>query len=136
MAGLAAPATLAQRDLTLRGAALLATALTAAAALLDLADGRLGFMTTAGLLMSAVTVPLAVIPEHLWATIFVPPALLVGAMVFVSFLNSDALLSDAMPHSSHHAGRILAGTLDRGVTLAIAETLTIATIGLRHLWRR
>ncbi|WP_229051490.1 hypothetical protein [Aeromicrobium sp. Leaf350] len=136
MAGMAAPAALAQRDLTLAGAACGAALLIGAAALLDLADGRLGVVTSVAVVMASLTVPLAVAPHQLWNTLFAPPVLLVGTLVVVAMVAPGAIAPDGMPESAGRAGRVLAGTVSNGITLALAEVLALAAIGLRRLGLR
>lgn len=133
---MAAPAALAQRDLTLVGAACGAALLLGAAALFDLADGRLGIVTSIGVVLASLTVPLAVAPHQLWNTMFAPPVLLIGALVVVAVVAPDAIAPGGMPESAGRAGRVLAGTVASGVTLAVAEVLALAAIGLRRLGLR
>ncbi len=130
---MAAPAALAQRDLTLVGAACGAALLIGAAALLDLTDGRLGIVTSIGVVLASLTVPLAVAPHQLWNSMFAPPVLLIGTLVVVAVVAPDAIAPEGMPDSAGRAGRVLAGTVASGVTLAIAEVLALAAIGLRRL---
>jgi len=136
MAGMAAPAALAQRDLTLAAASRLAVLLVAVVTAADLTDGSLGAFTSAGVVMAAVMVPLSVDHSQLWATIFAPPILLIGALTVVAIVDPAAISPDGMPDTAGRAGRVLAGSVDRGVTLAIAEALTLLAIGLRRLGPR
>ena len=124
---------LAQRDLTLVGAACGAALLIGAAALFDLTDGRVGIVTSIGVVLASFTVPLAVAPHQLWNTLFAPPVLLIGTLVVVAVVAPDAIAPEGMPDSAGRAGRVLAGTVASGVTLAVAEVLTLAAIGLRRL---
>lgn len=130
---MAAPAALAQRDLTLVGAACGAALLIGAAALFDLTDGRVGIATSIGVVLASFTVPLAVAPHQLWNTLFAPPVLLIGTLVVVAVVTPDAIAPEGMPESAGRAGRVLAGTVASGVTLAAAEVLALAAIGLRRL---
>lgn len=130
---MAAPAALAQRDLTLVGAACGAALLIGAAALFDLTDGGVGIVTSIGVVLASLTVPLAVAPHQLWNTLFAPPVLLIGTLVVVAIVAPDAIAPDGMPESAGRAGRVLAGTVASGVTLAVAEVLALAAIGLRRL---
>ena len=136
MAGMAAPAALAQRDLTLAGAACGAALLIGAAVLLDVADGRLGVITSIGVVLASLTVPLAVAPHQLWNSLFAPPVLLIGTLVVVAVVAPGAIDPEGMPDSAGRAGRVLAGTVASGVTLAVAEVLALAAIGLRRLGLR
>lgn len=136
MAGMAAPAALAQRDLTLVGAACGAALLIGAAALLDLSDGRLGVVTSISVVLASFTVPLAVAPHQLWNTLFAPPVLLIGSLVVVAIVAPDAIAPEGMPETAGRAGRVLAGTVASGITLAVAEVLALAAIGLRRLGPR
>ena len=130
---MAAPAALAQRDLTLVGAACGAAILIGAASLLDLSDGRVGVVTSIGVALASLTVPLAVAPHQLWNTLFAPPVLLIGTLVVVAVVAPGAIAPEGMPESAGRAGRVLAGTVASGVTLAVAEVLALAAIGLRRL---
>ena len=133
MAGLSAPAALAQRDLTLRGAIWLAATIVAVVVGADLTDGRLGALTSYGLIMASATAPLAVDPRHLWSTVFIAPLLLLATMTVVAIFAASAIDPAGMPDTAGRAARVLAGAVDRGVTLAIAEGLTLIAIGMRRL---
>ncbi len=130
---MAAPAALAQRDLTLVGAACGAILLVGAAAMFDLTDGRLGALTSVAVVLASVTIPLAVAHHQLFSTLFAPPLLLVAALTVVVVLDPGAVAPDGMPESAGRFGRVLAGTVANGVTLALAEVLALAAIGLRRL---
>ena len=130
---MAAPAALAQRDLTLVGAACGAVLLIGAAALFDLTDARLGPLTSIAVVLASLPVPLAVAPRQLWNTLFAPPVLLLGTLVVVAIVAPEAIAPEGMPASAGPAGRVLAGTVASGVTLAVAEVLALLAIGLRRL---
>ncbi|MFT4299942.1 MAG: hypothetical protein QM597_09940 [Aeromicrobium sp.] len=135
MAVLAPITTLAQRDLTPGIAVLGSAGLVLAMTVADLLDGSLGAWTTLGILMAAATVPLALARPHLWNAIFFPPLLLGIAMLLVAFFVPGAIVPDGIPATATPGGRALAGFVDRGVALAVAELVTLATIGLRYLGR-
>ncbi|GAA1726120.1 hypothetical protein [Aeromicrobium alkaliterrae] len=133
MAGLAAPAALAQRDITLAAASRGAVLLVALLTIIDLIDGSLGMFTSVGVLMASVSVPLSVTPSQLWATVLAPPLLLIGVLTLAVVIDPAAVAPEGMPESAGRFGRVLAGTVDRGITLAVAETFTLAALGLRRL---
>lgn len=127
------PASFAREDLTVRGIVVGASLAMAVVTALDLLDGRLGFVFSIGFVLVVVTAPMAVDVRSLFPTGVLPPVLLVMALAFVALVMPDAIDVDGMPADVSRAGRVLAGTIDHGVTLVVGHVLALGVIVLRIL---
>lgn len=129
--GSASPA-LTGRDLDARQALVAAVVALGLVAALDLADGHLGFAFSLGFVLIVMTVPLAVDPRGLVLSGFLPPALMLAALLVIAAFFGDALHIEGLPESANVFGRWLASIIDRGVTLLVGSVLAIAAIGVRY----
>lgn len=125
------PARLARQDLTSRQVLWGAFAVMALVTALDLVDGSLGAPFSVGFVLIVLTAPLAVENGSLFPTGLMPPILLVVALIVVAIVSPDAIAPDGMPTDTGRAGRVLAGTIDHGVTLVVGHVLALLAIGLR-----
>lgn len=125
------PAGLSGADLAGRQAIWLAFATMAAVTALDLIDGRLSFVFSLGFVLVVVTMPFAVRVGALFPTGVLPPVLLVLTLTVVAAFWPEAIVVDGMPADTGTPGRVLAGTIDRGITLMVGHGLAIAAIILR-----
>ena len=67
---------------------------------------------------------------HAWRSRFM---LGLVPLAFVALVMPDAIDVDGMPADVSRAGRVLAGTIDHGITLVVGHVLAIAVIVLRIL---
>ncbi|KQY58567.1 hypothetical protein ASD11_02590 [Aeromicrobium sp. Root495] len=130
------PARLARLDLTSRQVIWGACAVMGAITALDLLDGALGAPFSVGFVLVVLTAPLAVETGSLFPMGLMPPILLVVALVVVAVLAPQAIAPDGMPADTGRAGRVLAGTIDHGVTLVVGHVLALLAIGLRFMTDR
>lgn len=127
-----APAGLARHDLGARRAILLATVALALVTALDvLTDGRLGIAFSAGFVLTAVTVPLAIDVRSLLPAGVLPPVLLVLFVGVVALLDPVAVEVAGLPEGTGWFGRTLTGTIDRGVTLLVGHGLALLAVVVR-----
>lgn len=119
------------RDLTAKGAVLAACIAMAVILLLDLADGDLGLLYSVGFVLVVVTAPLSVDVRSLLPTGVLPPALLIGSLLAVVLLAPSALPADDLAKDASALARLIAATLDHGMTLAIGYALALGVIALR-----
>lgn len=127
------PARLAGTDLGGRQAIWLGFAAMAVVTALDLIDGRLSILFSLGFVLVVLTLPMAVHVGGLFPTGVLPPVLLVATLTVVAIFWPEAIVVDGMPADTGSAGRVLAGTIDRGVTLMVGHGLAIVVIVLRIL---
>ncbi|TXL61491.1 DUF6542 domain-containing protein [Aeromicrobium terrae] len=125
------PAGLAGRDLTARGAVTMACATLGVVTVLDLLDGRLGIVFSIGFVLAAVTAPVSVESRGLLPTGVLPPVLLVGALMLVAVVNSDALVVDGLSPDVGAFGRLVASVVDHGIVLVVGHGLALAAIVAR-----
>lgn len=125
------PARLARTDLSSRQVVWLACASLAAVTALDLLDGRLGILFSVGFVLVVATMPLAIDVRQLLPAGVLPPVLLLAAVATVSLVAGDAIVVEGMPSDVGWAGRTLAGTVDRGVTLMVGHGLAILAVVVR-----
>jgi hypothetical protein len=124
---------MARRDLTPKGAILGACVAMAAILLLDLADGTLGLLFSVGFVLVVITAPLSVDADELLSTVVLPPVLLIGSLLVVCLFEPSALQLDDLAKDASTLARLIATTIDHGMTLAIGYTLALGIIGLRAI---
>ncbi len=127
------PTNLARTDLSARQMAWLSCLALAVVTGLDLLDGRLGVLFSVGFVLVSATMPLAVDVRQLLPSGVLPPVLLVVSIGVVCLVAPDAVVVDGMPGDVGWAGRTLAGTVDRGVTLLIGHGLALVAVVTRIL---
>lgn len=125
------PAAVARRDLSASRGVALACGSLAVVTVLDLADGRLGFLFSLGFVLAVATAPMGVRARSLLPTGVLPPVLLITALLVVAILAPDAIVVDGLPADAGVLGRTLAGLIDHGITLVVGHVLALAGIGLR-----
>lgn len=121
----------ARHDLTAQRAIVSACIAMAAILLLDLADGRLGLLFSIGFVLVVVTAPLAVDLGSLLPTGVLPPVLLICSLFAVCLFQPSALELDGVAKDASTLARLIATTIDHGLTLAIGYALALGIIALR-----
>lgn len=99
--------------------------------LLDLMDGRLGLLYSVGFVLIVITAPLSVDVRGLFPTGVLPPALLIGSLLAVCLFEPDAIQVGGMAKDAGTVARLIAGTIDHGMTLVIGHGLALGLIALR-----
>lgn len=122
---------LASHDLTARGTITAAVVAMAAVIVLDLVDGRIGFLFSLGFTLTVLTLPLAINRRDLLPAIILPPVLLLVSLLAVCVLRPESISVDGMADDPGLIGRYIASIVDHGLTLAVGHALAIAVI----VWR-
>ncbi len=122
---------MASRDLTAQRAIIFACAAMIAILLLDLADGDLGLLFSVGFVLVVMTAPLSVDARSLLPTGVLPPVLLIGSLLAVCLFEPSALQLDDLAKDASTLARLIATTIDHGMTLAIGYALALGIIALR-----
>lgn len=105
----------------------------AAVVALDLDDGQLGVLFSVGFILIVVTAALAVDRSGLFMAGFLPPSLMIGAIVAVATFSETALVRDGTPHSESTSAQVLAGLIYFSGSLIIGHGLALAAIGMRNM---
>ena len=124
---------LAGRDLSPRQAIVAACVAMAAIVMLDLGDGRLGLLFSVGFVLVAVTAPMAVDARSLLPTGVLPPVLMIGSLLAVCLASPDAIQVTGMDPDAGTIARLIAGTIDHGLTVVFGHGIALALIGWRVL---
>lgn len=132
----ALPARTALLDLTGRGATVVAGVAMALVSAIDLIDGRLGPILSAGFVMVAVMVALSVHERYFWTAAVTPPLLLLATFLGIALIAPQSIQLAGLAPDVHWAGRAISGVVDRGVTLIVGYGLVLALIALRVASRR
>ncbi|AWB93075.1 hypothetical protein C3E78_13150 [Aeromicrobium chenweiae] len=103
----------------------------AAVVLLDLMDGRLGLLYSVGFVLIVITAPLSVDVRGLFPTGVLPPVLMIVSLLAVCLFEPDAIQVNGMAKDASTIARLIAGTIDHGLTLVIGHGLAIVLIALR-----
>ncbi|MET0819690.1 MAG: DUF6542 domain-containing protein [Aeromicrobium sp.] len=127
------PPRTAQRDLSARQAIVAACVAMTAIAVLDLVDSRLDLLYSVGFVLIVVTAPLAVGVRQMFATGVLPSVLLIASLLMVCLLQPSAIRVEGMDAGAGTAARLIAATLDHGLTLVIGQVLAMVVITLRIL---
>lgn len=127
------PTALAHRDLSARQAIIAACLAMAAVTALNLATGPLDLLFSIGFILVVITVPMAVDIDGLFPAGVLPPLLLLGSLLAVCFVEPSAIQVDGMAKDAGTIARLIAGTIDHGVTLLIGHGLALGIIALRIL---
>ena len=125
------PARMTRRDLSARQAIVVSCLAMAAIVLLDLADGRLGLLYSIGFVLIVISVPLAVDVRGLFPAGVFPPVLLIGSLLLVCLFEPAAIRVAGMADDPGTFARLIAATIDHGVTLLIGHGLALGIIALR-----
>ncbi len=127
------PARMARHDLTARHAIIAACLAMTAIVLLDLMDGRLGLLYSVGFVLIVVTAPLSVDVRSLFPTGVLPPTLLIGSLLAVCLIDPSAVRVTGLAPDASLVARMIAGTIDHGMTLFVGHGLALVIITLRIL---
>jgi hypothetical protein len=127
------PPRTARRDLTARQAIIAACSAMTAIVLLDLVDARLGLLYSVGFVLIVVTAPLAVGVRQMFATGVLPSVLLIVSLLLVCLFQPSAIRVEGMDAGAGTAARLIAATLDHGLTLVVGQLLALGVITLRIL---
>jgi type III secretory pathway component EscV len=125
------PPRTARRDLTARQAIIAACLAMAAVVLLDLVDTRLDLLYSVGFVLIVVTAPLAVGVRQMFATGVLPSVLLIASLLLVCLFQPSAIRVEGMDADAGTAARLIAATLDHGLTLVVGQLLALGVITLR-----
>lgn len=125
------PARVARYDLSAGQVLVASCAVMAAIVLLDLMDGRLGLLYSVGFVLIVITAPLSVDVRGLFPTGVLPPVLLIGSLLAVCLFAPDAIQVNGMAKDASTVARLIAGTIDHGMTLVIGHGLALGLIALR-----
>lgn len=120
-----------RRDLSARQAIIAACVALAAIVLLDLMDGRLGLLYSIGFVLVVITVPMSVDLRGLFPAGVFPPVLLIGSLLLVCLFEPNAIRVEGMADDPGTFARLIAATIDHGVTLVIGHGLALGLIALR-----
>lgn len=121
----------AQRDLTARQAITAACVAMGAIVLLDLMDDRLGLLYSVGFVLIVITVPLSVDVRALFPAGLFPPVLLIVSLLLVCQFEPSAIRVEGMAKDAGTIARLIAATIDHGVTLVVGHGLALGIIALR-----
>lgn len=99
--------------------------------LLDLMDGRIGLLYSVGFVLIVITAPLSVDVRALFPTGVLPPALLIGSLLAVCLLDPQAIQVGGMAKDAGTFARLIAGTIDHGMTLVVGHGLALGLIAVR-----
>jgi hypothetical protein len=125
------PPRTARRDLTARQAIVAACLAMTAIVLLDLVDGHLDLLYSVGFVLIVVTAPMSVHVRQLFATGVLPPVLLIVSLLLVCLFEPSAIQVEGMAADAGTFARLIAATLDHGMTLLVGGALALGVIGLR-----
>jgi hypothetical protein len=124
-------ARVARRDLSARQAIIAACLAMAAIVLIDLADGRLDLLYSVGFVLIVITAPLSVDVRALFPTGVLPPVLLIVSLLLVCLFEPSAIQVDGMADDAGPVARLIAATIDHGMTLVVGHGLALVIIALR-----
>lgn len=127
------PARTARTEPSARGAIVCACLAMAVIVVLDLLDGRLELLYSVGFVLIVVTAPLSVDARGLFPTGVLPPLLMIVSLFAVCLFEPSAIQVSGMDPGAGTVARLIAATIDHGMTLAIGGALALAAIGLRVL---
>lgn len=125
------PARPARSDLSARQAITAACLAMTAIVLLDLVDGRLGPLYSVGFVLIVVTAPMAVDVRQLFPAGVLPPVLLILSLFAVCLFEPSAIQVGGMAEDAGTVARLIAGTIDHGLTLLVGFGLALVIIALR-----
>jgi hypothetical protein len=125
------PARMTRRDLSARQAIVASCLAMAAIVLLDLMDGRVGLLYAVGFVLIVITVPLAVDVRGLFPAGVFPPALLISSLLLICLFEPSAIRVTGMAADPGTFARLIAATIDHGVTLVIGHGIALGIIALR-----
>ena len=123
----------ARSDMTARQAIVAACVAMTAIVLLDLVDGRLDLLYSVGFVLIAVTPPMAVGVRNLFPTGVLPPVLFIVSLLLVCLFEPSAIRVEGMAPDAGTLARLIAATLDHGMTLFVGCGLALAIIAARIL---
>ncbi len=127
------PAAAARYDLTPRATVVCAVLSLAAVTGLDLIDGRLGVAFSVGFVLIVLSAAMAVQERGFFTVGVMPPVLLVGALLVITWINPTAIEIPKLPETAGLFGRTLTATIAHGVPLLIGHALALAVIVARIL---
>lgn len=98
---------------------------------LDLADGRIGLIFSAGFILIVVTAAVAVRQSGLFAVGLLPPLLLLVAAMFFGAASESSLPVAPIPDVNGMAAQTLAMLMQASGALVVGHALALAVIGIR-----
>lgn len=127
------PGAMAGRDLSARQAIGAACLAMAAITGLDLLDGRLNLLFSVGFVLIVITVPMAVDVRSLFPAGVLPPILLILTLFAVCVIEPSAIQVEGMAKDAGTIARLIAATIDHGLTLLVGHGLALILIAWRIL---
>lgn len=101
-------------------------------ALLDIAgDGRLGTLFSVGFVLVAVTTPLSVDVQALFAPGILPPLLMISLLLVVAIFEPSAIPADGVASSAGTLQHVISGVIDQATALVVGHLLALGVIALR-----
>lgn len=125
------PADLARPEPTARLAIIVSALAMLVIVLLDLMDGRLGPLYSVGFVLIVVTPPMSVGVRQLFATGVLPSVLLVVSLLLVCLVDPSAIRVGGLEQDAGAFTRLVAATLDHGITLLVGNGIALAIIAWR-----
>jgi TRAP-type C4-dicarboxylate transport system permease large subunit len=120
-----------RRDPSARQAIVVACVAMTVIMLLDLMDGRLGLLYSVGFVLIVITVPLSVDVRALFPAGVFPPALLIVSLLAVCLFDASSIQVEGMAKDAGTVARLIAATIDHGLTLLIGHGIALGIIALR-----
>ncbi|MFI5427495.1 DUF6542 domain-containing protein [Aeromicrobium sp. UC242_57] len=127
------PGGMARRDLSVRQAIVAACVAMAVVTGIDLADGRLDLLFSVGFVLIVITVPMSVDVRSLFPTGVFPPVLLIVTLLAVCIIAPSAIQVDGMAKDAGTIARLIAATIDHGLTLLVGHGIALILIAWRIL---
>jgi len=121
----------ARHDLGARQAIVVACLAMTVIVLLDLMDSRLDLLYSVGFVLIVITVPMSVDIRALLPTAILPSALLVGSLLLICLFEPSAIQVSGMEKDAGTVARLIAATIDHGMTLVVGQVLALGIIALR-----
>ena len=127
------PGAMAGRDLSARQAIIAACLAMAVVTGLDLLDGRLDLLFSVGFVLIVITVPMSVDVRSLFPAGVLPPILLIATLFAVCVVEPSAIQVDGMAKDAGTIARLIAATIDHGLTLLVGHGIALILIAWRIL---
>lgn len=125
------PAGFAAHDLTVRGMVTLGVGAMLVITLLDLADGRIGFLFSLGFALVVVTLAMAIDVRDLFPAGILPPILLLGLLLVLCVVKGSSVAVNGVEADAGLVTRYIATVIDHGLTLVVGHGLALGVI----VWR-
>lgn len=125
------PRAMAGRDLSARQAIIAACLAMTVITGVDLIDGRLDLLFSVGFVLIVITVPMSVDVRSLFPAAVLPPILLVATLLGVCIIDPSAIQVAGMAKDAGTVARLIAATIDHGMTLLIGQGIALVLIAWR-----